>query len=114
MIILIFYIAALVLILKHLAATNSLFDTINVIFTLFNFRYIKINFGCYQEAFFDGFSRYFIPLKIIPKSSYGSLGGISSGKFDHYDISIGFLDQFMLPGALYFISIFIQIWLKIT
>ena len=108
----VFEITSLILILSHVAATNSLFDAINIIYTLLNFRYIKANYGGYQEAFFDGFSGYFMPLKIMPKSVYETHGGRSYGKFDYYDTRVSFVDQFMLTGTIYFISILCQIALK--
>ena len=108
----VFEITALILILSHVAATNSLFDAINIIYTLFNFRYIKVNFGGYQEAFFDGFSGFFMPLKMMPKSVYETHGGRSYGKFEYYDTSVSFVDQFMLTGTIYLISIICQIALK--
>ena len=108
----VFEITSLILVLSHVAATNSLFDAINIIYTLFNFRYIKVNFGGYQESFFDGFSGYFMPLKIMPESAYETHGGSSHGKFDYYNARVSFVDQFMLSGTIYFVSIIFQVALQ--
>ena len=57
-----------------------------------------------MEAFFVGFSKYFMPFRIFSEEVYKEPMGRSHGKFDSYDTPFSFSDQFLFFGSLYMVS----------